>query len=148
MEIQDSGLRVGDAERAAMADRLGEHFAAGRIDAAELDERVARALRARTRGDLAVLARDLPQPGQGRVATAARAGVVARRARALWWVTGLAPWAVMAVVFVVIWALTGAGYFWPVWPILGWGMGVASTGVLAYTAPQRFIERRRARGLA
>ena len=27
---------------------------------------------------------------------------------------------------VVIWALTGAGYFWPIWPMLGWGIGVLS----------------------
>jgi uncharacterized membrane protein len=24
-----------------------------------------------------------------------------------------------------IWAITGAGYFWPVFPILGWGIAVA-----------------------
>ena len=23
-----------------------------------------------------------------------------------------------------IWAVTGAGYFWPVWVLLGWGVGV------------------------
>jgi 2TM domain-containing protein len=23
-----------------------------------------------------------------------------------------------------IWAFTGQGYFWPIWPILGWGVGV------------------------
>jgi hypothetical protein len=26
---------------------------------------------------------------------------------------------------VVIWAVTGAGFFWPVFPIVGWGIGVA-----------------------
>jgi uncharacterized ion transporter superfamily protein YfcC len=26
---------------------------------------------------------------------------------------------------VVIWAVTGAGFFWPVFPMLGWGIGVA-----------------------
>lgn len=25
---------------------------------------------------------------------------------------------------VLIWAATGAGYFWPVWPIAGWGIGL------------------------
>jgi hypothetical protein len=25
---------------------------------------------------------------------------------------------------VALWALTGMGYFWPVWPILGWGIAV------------------------
>jgi hypothetical protein len=28
--------------------------------------------------------------------------------------------AVMALL-VAIWALAGAGYFWPVWPAVGWG---------------------------
>ncbi len=27
-----------------------------------------------------------------------------------------------------IWAASGGGYFWPVWPILGWGIGVAVHG--------------------
>jgi hypothetical protein len=27
-----------------------------------------------------------------------------------------------SILLVAIWALTGAGYFWPVWPILGWGV--------------------------
>ena len=31
-------------------------------------------------------------------------------------------------VLVVIWAMTGAGYFWPVFPILGWGIGVFFNG--------------------
>jgi hypothetical protein len=32
------------------------------------------------------------------------------------------------VLLVVIWAVTGAGYFWPVWPMLGWGIGLFSHG--------------------
>ena len=27
---------------------------------------------------------------------------------------------------IVIWAMTGAGFFWPVFPIIGWGIGVAA----------------------
>lgn len=30
------------------------------------------------------------------------------------------------VVLVVIWAIVGAGFFWPIFPILGWGIGVAA----------------------
>lgn len=26
---------------------------------------------------------------------------------------------------VAIWFVTGAGAFWPVWPLLGWGLGLA-----------------------
>ena len=25
---------------------------------------------------------------------------------------------------VAIWAFTDGGYFWPIWPILGWGVGI------------------------
>ncbi len=27
---------------------------------------------------------------------------------------------------IVIWAVTGAGVFWPIFPIVGWGIGVAA----------------------
>jgi uncharacterized ion transporter superfamily protein YfcC len=27
---------------------------------------------------------------------------------------------------VVIWAVTNSGFFWPIFPILGWGIGVAA----------------------
>jgi eukaryotic-like serine/threonine-protein kinase len=32
------------------------------------------------------------------------------------------------VFLIGIWAASGGGYFWPVWPILGWGVGVAAHG--------------------
>ena len=37
----------------------------------------------------------------------------------------LAVYLIVNAGLVVIWALTSAGYFWPLWPILGWGIGVA-----------------------
>jgi hypothetical protein len=30
------------------------------------------------------------------------------------------------VLLVVIWAASGAGYFWPIWVIGGWGIGLAA----------------------
>jgi len=59
----DQYLRVSDAERQAVADRLAEHFADGRLDQAEFDERVGRAMNAKTRADLAGLFDDLPETG-------------------------------------------------------------------------------------
>lgn len=32
--------------------------------------------------------------------------------------------------FVLLWAVTGAGHFWPVYPALGWGIGLVNSGVL------------------
>ena len=59
----DQHLRVSDAERQAVTDRLSEHFAAGRLDQAEFDERVGRAMGAKTRADLSGLFADLPETG-------------------------------------------------------------------------------------
>ena len=59
----DQHMRVSDAERQAVTDRLAEHFAAGRLDQAEFDERVDRAMHAKTRADLNGLFDDLPETG-------------------------------------------------------------------------------------
>jgi hypothetical protein len=34
--------------------------------------------------------------------------------------------------FVVIWAITGSGFFWPVLPMAGWGIGLAFHAREAY----------------
>jgi hypothetical protein len=31
----------------------------------------------------------------------------------------------VSLLLIAIWAVTGAGYFWPIWPIMGWGMTFA-----------------------
>ena len=33
---------------------------------------------------------------------------------------------------ILVWAVSGAGYFWPVWVLGGWGIGLAFTGYAAY----------------
>jgi hypothetical protein len=53
-------LRVSDAERADVADRLSKHYADGRLDQVEFNERLDRAMRAKTRSDLGGLFDDLP----------------------------------------------------------------------------------------
>jgi hypothetical protein len=59
----DEHLRVSDADRQAVTDRLSQHFADGRLDQAEFDDRVERAMSAKTRGDLTGLFADLPEAG-------------------------------------------------------------------------------------
>ncbi len=56
----DPNLRVGDAERNEVADALSQHYSDGRLDAAELKERLDRAMEAKTRADLGGLLADLP----------------------------------------------------------------------------------------
>ncbi|MFV0452520.1 MAG: DUF1707 domain-containing protein [Propioniciclava sp.] len=55
-------LRLADADRDEAAALLREHYAAGRLEAAELDERLGSALPARDRADLVPLFADLPDP--------------------------------------------------------------------------------------
>jgi Domain of unknown function (DUF1707) len=53
-------LRISDADRNRVIEFLGEHAAAGRLTLAEHEERVGKALAAKTRADLEPLTRDLP----------------------------------------------------------------------------------------
>jgi hypothetical protein len=54
-------VRVGDADREAVAAQLREHFADGRLTHEELNERLDQAFAARTKADLNTVMRDLPQ---------------------------------------------------------------------------------------
>lgn len=54
-----AAMRASDADRDTVVSDLGEHFQAGRLTAAELDERTGRALTARTWGELTELLADL-----------------------------------------------------------------------------------------
>jgi uncharacterized protein DUF1707 len=59
----DQHIRVSDADRTEVTDRLAVHFGEGRLTQAEFDERVAQAMNAKTRGDLRGLFDDLPDLG-------------------------------------------------------------------------------------
>ena len=136
--MTENNLRVGDAERDETTARLAEHFAAGRLDRAEFDARTTQALAARTRGELNQVMADLPvvpaTPQRPTPMNPVQPPVSGKReAVAQWRRSMLAPWAIFAVFFVVLWLATGAGYFWPMWPIMGWGLGVALSGFKVHT---------------
>jgi 2TM domain len=40
--------------------------------------------------------------------------------------THVVIYVIVNAMLVGIWAVTGAGFFWPIFPILGWGIGVAA----------------------
>lgn len=124
----DQGLvRIGDEERERTVALLHEHASRGRLDPEELDDRVERALRARTRGDLAALTADLPD-------AAAPAPSPRRPSRGVHkFRRSIGIWAVMSVFFIAIWAAGGGGSFWPVWPILGWALALGIQGVKLLT---------------
>jgi hypothetical protein len=55
-------IRVSDADRERVAERLREHFAEGRLSSDELDERIAATLTAKTFAELRRVTKDLPDP--------------------------------------------------------------------------------------
>ena len=107
-------LRAADSDREQATETLRSAAAEGRLDADELEQRLEIALGARTYSELAALVADLPAPGRG----AGERRPARRRG------SERAAFLATAAVLVAIWALTGAEYFWPVWPILGWGVFV------------------------
>ncbi|MCB0885312.1 MAG: DUF1707 domain-containing protein [Propionibacteriaceae bacterium] len=58
-------MRIGDSERDEAVSMLQEHHAAGRLSTEEFDERMGKALEARTASDLVGLFFDLPAPRPG-----------------------------------------------------------------------------------
>ena len=124
----DPTLRIGDHERDQVSSELRAQFAAGRIGMDEFCDRLDEALRAATAGELAQSVRDLPPlPGYVRPWDAP-ASVPEwhgpRRSRSL--ALGAAhahlrTFMTVMGILIVVWALTGFGYFWPVWPLVFWG---------------------------
>jgi Domain of unknown function (DUF1707) len=118
-------LRAADADRERTAERLRAAAAEGRLSPDELEERLEVALAARTYAQLEAAVADLPAAEPPAAAPARRVDPE-RRAFLL-----------TSLLLVAIWALTGAGYFWPVWPILGWGVFVVVPSRWLGSAPCR-----------
>jgi hypothetical protein len=118
-------LRASDAERERVVDHLRTHAGEGRLTVEDLDERLGRAYAATTRAELAALTADLPQPRRPRPDARAEFG------------EHLRTYLGIMALLVVIWALSGMGYFWPVWPAVGWGIGIASHASAALRTPRR-----------
>jgi hypothetical protein len=118
----DQHMRVSDAERQAVADRLAEHFSSGRLDQAEFDERVGKAMSAKTRADLNGLFDDLPETGAP-AATDSSTGQLRRRHRH----------PVLLAALIVFVAIAAAHV---VWPLLWIGFLVAivlfATGTIGH----------------
>jgi Domain of unknown function (DUF1707)/2TM domain len=124
-------IRVSDADRERHVQLLREHAAQGRLTVDELDERLDRVYAARTYGELAPIVADLPEPPRPRPARSPA-----------WRRPDIAAFLAVNLVLIVIWAATGGGYFWPIWPLLGWGLGLIGPWS-CWAAPHRHRPRAR-----
>jgi hypothetical protein len=135
----DGSLRAGNVDRERVVAQLNTAFSEGRLDVAELDERVAAAYAAKTLGELVPLTADLPVGQQaGRPAAPARREdhspvPVGAPSPAVRWapVTGALG---LFLVNVVIWGAISLGtgeliYFWPIWTAIP--LALALIGMVA-----------------
>jgi hypothetical protein len=121
-------MRASDADRERVVEALRKHAADGRLSVAELEQRSASAYGARTLAELAPLLVDLPEPTP--LAWARPRGVSRPAVR---------PIVLVAAVLIAVWAATGFGFFWPLWPILAvlWFAGPRAYGRRAVCARPR-----------
>ena len=138
MDVSDTvtpGLRAGDRDRESVATLLGQALAQGYLDMGEYERRLQSAFTTQTTPELRHLTSDLPlaqlRRSDPRRQAARRAA--ARRGVAIHLTAYLAMVVIVLTVWLVVGLTAGAWYFWPIWPILGAGIGVVS-----HALPVRF----------
>ena len=102
--VRNRSIRASDADREATAGTLRDHAVAGRLTPDELDERVGRALAARTLGELDALVADLPRGGAGARPAPAKVVAVLLAEGVLWLLVGL-----LIVTIAILYGLAWAG---------------------------------------
>lgn len=108
---------------------LGDAMSRGVLTHQEFEVRMAAALAARGMRELRELTADLPADDHGQVDRRSRP-------RRRWWRQAGFDYDATAYVLVNgmlvgIWGLTGHHFFWPFFPIAGWGIGIGAHGVTA-----------------
>ena len=124
--VRPEDMRISDADRGEVQDRLRRAHDVGQLDLGEFDERVKSVWAARTRGELARITADLPAPpagpGRKRVFSDTGGGVTMRVLTIVW--------SSLAAVNLVVWGLIGmtTGSFlhpWWVWVAVPPGIALA-----------------------
>jgi hypothetical protein len=115
MSERSPDIRASDADRHAVAERLRAAAGEGRLDVAELDERLSAAYGAKTLGELEPLTADL---GPATPARASERSPARRNSTAIKW----RQWAGVAIMLNAIWAITCVAggeltFYWPVFPL-------------------------------
>lgn len=124
----DPALRIGDVERNRTAGLLGQALTQGYLAMEEYETRLGQAVTAPSAGVLAGLTKDLPVAQISRRDPRRHAARIAaaRRGLRIHIIGYLALSLMMIGIWLAVAATTDAQYFWPVWPILGLGIGVVS----------------------
>ncbi len=123
--------RAGDRDRERTANQLGQALSQGYLAMDEYEHRLQATFAAHTAGELSQLLADLPLAQLRRNDPQRRAA--RRRAARLGVRIHLGAYLAMIVIVLTVWLAVGltagAWYFWPIWPILGAGIGVVSHAI-------------------
>lgn len=107
-------MRISDADREAARQCLVDAYADGRLDAADLEARAAAVLGAVTADDLRAVVADLPDAAAGAdLETRTTVGEAVR---------DTLVFVVCSAVALLVWRLTGRGFFWPLWVLVFTGL--------------------------
>ena len=141
-EPKAPALRAADVDRERTVAQLRQHLADGRLDMEEFSERVDEAYAARTMNDLQHVLRELPHVQVREPLTPElrqqRSDLERKKRREFQ--QSLVSYVLVNTFLVGIWLATsiGAGepiFFWPIFPMLGWGLGVAFHAWSTYGKP-------------
>jgi len=126
-----TSVRAGDRDRERTASQLGQALAQGYLAFEEYENRLQTTFTAHTTAELRQLVADLPL-GQLRRNDPQRQAA-RRQAARLGVRIHLGAYLAMVVIVLTVWLAVGltagAWYFWPIWPILGAGIGLASHAI-------------------
>jgi hypothetical protein len=112
-------LRTSDKEREQVAEILRAAMTEGRLTLEEGEERLGAAYAAKFRDELGPLTEDLPDGGRRALADTPQARAATRRG-----VRRHAGFVItVAAVLTLLWALSGAHFFWPIIPLAFLFMG-------------------------
>ncbi|SFW45190.1 DUF1707 SHOCT-like domain-containing protein [Amycolatopsis australiensis] len=107
-------IRAADADRERVATTVQTAGSEGRLTLEEVEERLTRVYAAKFTDELTALTADLPRPAPARPGFPLTLAAL-RRHPALR--LHLAVVVVISVVAIVRWAVLGAGFFWPAFPM-------------------------------
>ncbi len=127
--VSQDHVRASDADREKIVDQLRLAMNEGRLTLPEFDERLQQVYAAKTYGELTPLLSDLPAQRQSQ---RARAEGIPQWITIMW-----TPWVFVNALCVAIYLATGAGYFWPFWVAVPWGLALLIPTTIGITTRKK-----------
>jgi hypothetical protein len=141
-----ASMRASDADREIVRGMLADAFADGRLTREEYDDRLNTLYGSRTLGEVPSLVTDLVPLEDPPAASAPLLRADARTRGARKWrkdvEESFAAFLVPSIICTVIWlAITGGGFFWPVFPMVFLGLNLVKTVVQRESVIEREVLR-------